>query len=81
MAQKALVEEAKFLNKVKEEKEKNQSLSTKQLATLVVCRNAPLRDWQENDPRLCEQYDESTIRTLMLSYSVCCFLCLFFIVF
>ena len=33
---KALVEEVKLLNKVKEEKEKNQSLTTKQLAALVV---------------------------------------------
>ena len=28
-----------------------------------------------------EQYDETVFRTLMLSYSVCCFVCLFFIVF
>ena len=41
MAPKALVEEVKLLNKVKEEEEKNQSLTTKQLAALVVCRNAP----------------------------------------
>ena len=33
---KALVEEVKLLHKVKEEKEKNQSLTTKQLAALVV---------------------------------------------
>ena len=35
MAPKALVEEVKLLNKVKEEKEKNQSLTTKQLAALA----------------------------------------------
>ena len=35
MAQKALVEEVKLLNKVKEEKEENQSLTTKQLAVFV----------------------------------------------
>ena len=34
-ARKALVEKVKLLNKVKEEKEKNQSLTTKQLAALV----------------------------------------------
>ena len=34
MAPKALVEKVKLLNKVKEEKEKNQSLTTKQLAAL-----------------------------------------------
>ena len=35
MAQKALIKEVKLLNKVKEEKEKNQLLTTRQLAALV----------------------------------------------
>ena len=35
MAPKTLIEEVKLLNKVKEEKEKNQSLTTKQLVALV----------------------------------------------
>ena len=35
MAEKTLVEEVKLLNEVEEEKEKNQSLTTKQLGALA----------------------------------------------
>ena len=78
MAPKALVEEVKLLNKVKEEKEKNQSLTIKQLAALVVVSKCTLQDWQENEPRLREQYDEVVFRTLMLSCSICCYMFIFY---
>ena len=66
-----MTEKVKLLNKVKEEKEKNQSLATWQLAALVGGSKSTLHDWQKNEARLGEQYDEAVFGTLMLSYSVC----------
>ena len=47
MAQKALAEQVKLLNKVKNEKEKNQSLTTWQLAAIVGVSKSTLYDWQK----------------------------------
>ena len=62
IAPKALVEE-KLLSKVKEEKEKNQSPTTKHWLHLLVCRNATYMTGKKK-PRLREQYDEAVFRTL-----------------
>ena len=45
MSQKSLAEKVKLLHKVKEEKEKNQSLTTKRLAALVGVLKSTLHDW------------------------------------
>ena len=62
MAQKGLGEKVNLLNKVKEEKEKNQSLTTRQLAALVGVSKSTLHDWQKNEARLREEYDEAVFR-------------------